>query len=58
MEADMDGEGDGEDPMCFLVVFFHLPMDGTVSPGIEPGYIVFSSHKKQCVYLVRRTAIV
>jgi hypothetical protein len=22
-----------------------------VSPGIEPGYIVFPSHKKQCVYI-------
>ncbi len=28
-----------------------------VSPGIEPGYIVFPSHKKQCIYLVRCTAI-
>jgi hypothetical protein len=28
----------------------------SVSPGIEPGYIVFPSHKKQCIYLVRRTA--
>jgi hypothetical protein len=26
--------------------------------GIEPGYILFPSHKKQCIYLVRRTAIV
>jgi hypothetical protein len=30
---------------------------GIVSPGIEPGYIVFHSHKKQCICLVRRTAI-
>jgi hypothetical protein len=30
---------------------------GSVLPGIEPGYIVFPSHKKQCIYLVRRTAI-
>ncbi len=28
-----------------------------VSLGIKPGYIVFPSHKKQCIYLVRRTAI-
>jgi hypothetical protein len=28
-----------------------------VLPGIEPGYIVFPSHKKQCICLVRRTAI-
>ncbi len=42
--------------MAELVMYVvHLVM--TVSPGIEPGYIVFPSHKKQCVYLVRRTAI-
>ncbi len=28
-----------------------------VSPGIKPSYIVFPSHKKQCICLVRRTAI-
>ncbi len=31
--------------------------EDSVSPGIGPGYIVFPSHKKQCIYLVRRTAI-
>ncbi len=38
--------------------FFCSHRGATVLPGIEPGYIVFPSHKKQCIYLVRPTAIV
>jgi hypothetical protein len=40
-----------------LFYFAVSQLSVTVSPGIEPGYIVFPSHKKQCIYLVRRTAI-
>jgi hypothetical protein len=29
-----------------------------VSPGIEPGYIVFSSHKNNVQFIAGRTAIV
>jgi hypothetical protein len=37
-----------------LVLPVHIVL---VSTGIEPGYIIFPSHKKQCVCIVRRTAI-
>jgi hypothetical protein len=35
----------------------HRTPEQSVLLGIEPGYFVFPSHKKQCICLVRRTAI-